>query len=105
ILPECTRRNIPVVMSLYDYRLTCPVMTHLRGRAICTRCVGGREYSAVLGNCRDSAAESLTMGLYSYMTRKLRLVSGNVRHFIAFSEFQRRWMIEHANVAPEHISA
>jgi glycosyltransferase involved in cell wall biosynthesis len=105
ILPECTRRDIPVVLSLYDYRLTCPVTTHLRGREICTRCVGGREYSAVLGNCRDSAPESLTMALYSFLTRKLRLMSGHVRHFIAFSEFQRRWMIEHAGIAPERISA
>src|SRR5262245_18591011 len=30
ILPRCTRRGIPVVMTTVDYRLTCPVGTHLR---------------------------------------------------------------------------
>src|SRR6266496_1077721 len=29
ILPLCTRRRVPVVMTCVDYRLTCPVVTHL----------------------------------------------------------------------------
>src|SRR5438128_4851324 len=28
ILPECSRRRIPAVMSCMDYRLTCPTVNH-----------------------------------------------------------------------------
>ena len=57
ILPECTRRGIPVVMSCVDFRLTCPLVTHARQGQVCTKCVGGREHHAVLNNCRGSLPE------------------------------------------------
>ncbi|MGH9785167.1 MAG: glycosyltransferase, partial [Terriglobia bacterium] len=64
ILPLCTERKIPVVMSCDDYRPTCPVVTHFRDGQTCTLCLGGREYWAVLKNCRKNYAESLTVALY-----------------------------------------
>lgn len=105
ILPRCTRRGIPVVMTTVDYRTTCPVGTHLRDGRICDECTGGREYRAVLHNCRESVAESLVVATYNTMVRRLRLFHDHVTHFIAPSQFTRHWMIEKAGIPSERITA
>jgi glycosyltransferase involved in cell wall biosynthesis len=92
-------------MSCVDYRLTCPVVTHLKDGRICNRCRGGREYWAVLENCRDNLAESASMALYSAVARKFRLFSDHVAHFIAPSSFTREWLIDNAAIPEERITA
>lgn len=104
IIKECSRRGIPVVMSIYDYLLTCPARNHFDG-AVCTRCADGSEYWAVLKNCRDNVAESVMMALYGTMIRKLRLYLDHVSEYIVPSPFTRQWLIDHAHVKPEHITA
>ena len=98
ILAECTRRGIPVVMSSDDYRLTCPVRTHLREDRVCTECVGGREYRAILHNCRDNMAESVVMSTYAAMVRMRGLVADHVTTYISPSEFGARWLVEKAGI-------
>jgi glycosyltransferase involved in cell wall biosynthesis len=105
LLPQCTRQGIPVVMSCVDYRLTCPVVTHFRNGNVCSRCRGGHEYWAVLGNCRGNLAESATMALFSAVARTFRLYSGHVRHFIAPSPFTRDWLVENAAIPEDRITA
>ncbi len=104
ILPQCSRRGIPVVMNCDDYRLTCPVMTHLREGKLCTECADHGEYRSVVRNCRQNVAESVTYALYNTMTRKLRLFADHVTRFVVLSEFTRRWFIEHAGIGGERIS-
>lgn len=105
ILPRCTRRGIPVVMTTVDYRMTCPVGTHLRDGRICVECTGGREYRAVLHNCRENIVESVIVAAYNTMARRLRLFSDHVTRFIAPSEFTRHWLVENAGIAPERVVA
>jgi glycosyltransferase involved in cell wall biosynthesis len=104
ILPLCTERGIPVVMTCVDYRLTCPIVTHLYQGRICTRCTDGGEHWAVVRNCRDSVTESVTVALYNAMVRRRGLFSGHVSRFIAPSDFTRSWLIEHGAIAPERIT-
>lgn len=103
ILPECARHNVPVVMTCVDYRLTCPVVTHLRAGRVCSDCVGGHEYRALLHNCRRNLAESLTVAAYSTMTRKLGLFHKYVSYFIAPSEFSLRWHVDKGGIRPDRI--
>ncbi len=98
IVPECARRGVPVVMSCVDFRLTCPNMTHWRAGALCTRCLGGREYHAVLNNCRGSMAESTMSAFYTAQVRRQGLYRHHVTRFIAASDFARRWLVEHAGI-------
>jgi len=105
ILPRCTARGIPVVMTTVDYRMTCPVGTHVRDGRVCDKCTGGREYWAVLHNCRENIVESMTVATYNTMVRKLRLFADHVSRFIAPSEFTRHWMIDKAGIPPERITA
>ena len=69
ILPECTRRGIPVVMSVYDFRLTCPTHNHYHAGQVCTSCLGGRELQCVRQNCRGSRAESLAFAARNMVAR------------------------------------
>jgi len=104
ILPQCTRRGIPVVMSCVDYRMTCPVFIHLYKGKICNRCVGGHEYWAILRNCRKSLPESAVMAAYSTLVRTFGLFSNHVSRFIAPSDFAREWLIQNARIPPRRIT-
>jgi glycosyltransferase involved in cell wall biosynthesis len=104
ILPRCTRRGISVVMTVLDYRLTCPVGTHLREGRICDRCTGGREHWALLKNCRGNLVESATVALFNTMARRFRLYSDHVSRFIGPSEFTCRWLIDKLDLHPSRVS-
>jgi glycosyltransferase involved in cell wall biosynthesis len=98
ILPLCTRAGIPVVMSCYDFRLSCPIATHhSRGQA-CFRCVGGREYWCAIRNCRGSAPESIAFALRNASARRFGLYSRNVGRFVAISDYQRDFLAAHAGL-------
>lgn len=105
VLAQCTQRGLPVVMSCVDFRLTCPVVTHLRNGAICTRCLGpGRELHAVLHNCRGSLPESATAAVYNIGLRATGLFKRHVSHYIVPSEFARSWLGEHADLPADRMS-
>ncbi|HEX4333750.1 MAG TPA: glycosyltransferase [Usitatibacter sp.] len=104
ILGACTRRGVPVVMSTDDFRLTCPVRTHLRDGRVCTECLDGREYRAVLHNCRGNMAESIVLAGYAAMVRKLGLFSDHVTTFIAPSRFTCDWLVDKARIPRERIA-
>ena len=108
VLRACRAAGIPVVMTVDDYHLTCPVRNHFRDGQVCTQCLGGplggREYQAVLNNCRGNLAENLVNAGYSAMVRALGLYTGQVDHFIAPSAFSARWVVEQVGVAAERVS-
>jgi len=103
ILPLCTRRGVPIVMSCEDYRPTCPIVTHFRDGEVCTRCLGGREYWAAMKNCRKNVPESVAVALYSAVVRKSRTFIRHVKRFTAPSEFTRQWLIDHAGIDADKI--
>ncbi|MBV8593567.1 MAG: glycosyltransferase family 4 protein [Caulobacteraceae bacterium] len=100
ILRRCRRAGVPVVHTCYDYRLTCPIATHVTGGEICRRCVGGHEHWAVLKNCRGHYAESVAYALRSAVARHFRLYIDNVDHFLVPTEFSRQWLSEQVGVSP-----
>jgi glycosyltransferase involved in cell wall biosynthesis len=98
ILPLCTRAGIPVVMSCYDFRLSCPIATHHSHGEACFRCVGGREYWCAIRNCRGSAPESIAFALRNASARRFGLYSRNVGRFVAISGYQRDFLAAHAGL-------
>ncbi|MCB2008237.1 MAG: glycosyltransferase family 4 protein [Rhodoferax sp.] len=105
ILPECTRRGIPVVMSCVDFRMTCPLVTHTRDGRSCTRCLDpGREWHAIRHNCRGSLPESAASALYNVGVRALGLFARHVDHYIAPSAFAGQWLVRHAGLPADRLS-
>ncbi len=92
ILPVLRSRGIPVVQSLHEYKLACPVYTLQRGDQPCELCVRGSDLNALRHRCKDgSALRSLVMVAEKAAARLL----GDVRlvdRFICVSAFQRELM-------------
>lgn len=63
ILPECTKRGIPAVWTLHDYKAMCPNYRMYTRGAPCERCKGGRYWNAVRFSCMGSRGASLAVAL------------------------------------------
>jgi len=102
ILDVARERQVPVVMTLHDYKLICPSYLMLKRGAVCEDCKGGRFIHCLLSRCHK---ESLTAsGVYcaeSYLNRWLHKYD-TVRYFICPSMFSLRKHIEHG-IPPDRL--
>ncbi len=98
VLRECTRRGIPAVMSVYDYRLTCPTHNHYHAGHVCTRCIGEGEWACVSQNCRGSRAESVAFALRNAVARRGRLFADHVSCYVTPTRFTADWLVRWAGV-------
>lgn len=102
IFRACRAEGIRSVLTLHDYRMTCPVATHLRAGRICTECIDNGEGRCLWHNCLGATAKNAAYALRNLWARKLRLFDA-VDRFLAPSEFTRRWMIENAGLTPDRV--
>ena len=94
IIGPLKKRNIPVVMTLHDYKLVCPNYTLFSNGEICERCKGHRYYQAVLQRCiRDSAVASTLCAVEAY-AHSFTHAYDAIDQFIAPSRFMRDKLIE-----------
>jgi glycosyltransferase involved in cell wall biosynthesis len=86
--------NIPVVQTLHNYRLVCPVATVFRDGRPCTDCVGRAvPWPGVLHACvRGSHAQSAVTAAAVVVQR--RLGRRGPDRYIALTSFQRKLMID-----------
>lgn len=102
ILPILKRNGIPVIQSLHEYKLACPVYTLQHHGQNCQKCVTGSALNAVRYRCKDgSLLRSAVMAAEFATSRML----GDVRHidrFICVSDFQRQIMTR-AGIPPDKL--
>lgn len=103
-LARAARSGVPVVHTLYDFRMSCPIATHGRSGKVCTECVDHGEHRAFTNNCRGNHAESAAFALRSTLARRFDLYRRHVSHFIVLSPFARDWLIAHHGIAPDRIT-
>lgn len=101
IIAMLSRRGVPIVMTLHDYKLVCPSYTMFAHGKPCYRCRGGRFHNAVLVGCAGSRARSALLALEAYVQKETR-VYDRVDCFIAPSEYLRDIMLA-AGIAPGRI--
>ncbi|MDX6521678.1 MAG: hypothetical protein QOF08_2283 [Gaiellales bacterium] len=95
ILAPLHRAGIPVVMTVHDYKLVCPVYTLTSHGEMCERCVGGHFQNAVRLRCnRGSLAGSALVAGESWLHRTLRLWEHGVDVFVTPSSYLRDKLIE-----------
>ena len=87
ILDACREEQVPVVMSVQDYKLTCPTAQHLRGGKICEKCVGGHEQWCAIHNCRGSRSMSLAYAIRNAAARVSRKIHLGVDAYLCCSNF------------------
>lgn len=104
ILAPLKEAGIPIVQSLHEYKLTCPVYTHISQGKICEACGGTQFWKALPRRCNQgSLPRTLASVAEAYVSRLLG-DARKVDHFIAVSDFLRRKMIEHEVVEPDNIT-
>lgn len=95
ILGPLKDRDVPVVQTLHEYKLICPVHTLLSNGQICEACHGRHFWRALPRKCnRGSLLRTLLSVTEAYASRMLGAVD-KVDHFISVSDFVRDTMIRH----------
>ncbi len=83
--------NIPIVMSLHNYRLICPNALLFKNNEICEKCVNKSfAIDAVLHGCyRESRVQTFALALMSYVHKKRKTWNTKVDKYIALTEFAK----------------
>jgi len=92
VLSELRAFGVPVVQTLHEYKLACPVYTMERAGKVCDLCVKGSTLSSLRFRCKEGSLARSTATLIEYWTSRLQ---GDVRlidKFICVSDFQLRVM-------------
>ncbi len=95
ILFEIKKRNIPIVMTVHDWKIINPNHSlRLNGKAY-RRCANGRFYQCFLDKCvKNSYAKSFLASLEMYWHGWLGTYSKNIDMYIAPSEFVKNILSE-----------
>ncbi len=85
ILHTLEKYDIPVIMTLHDYKLVCPVYTFLDNNGnICERCKSKRYYWCLLKKCnKGSLSKSFLNTLEMYLHHKILHIYNLVDLFIS----------------------
>ncbi|BAC88404.1 glycosyltransferase family 4 protein [Gloeobacter violaceus] len=96
ILRPLKEAGIPIVQTLHEYRLVCPVSTLMSADGqLCQSCNGKDFWQAVAKRCnRGSLSRSLLSAAELYYSHALGGVIDKVDRFITVSHFQRRKLAE-----------
>lgn len=109
ILAEAKARNIPVVMTLHNYRLLCPTGLLFSRGDICHRCVDSGEWRCATRNCTGEWPKSVGYALRAWVSRLRGAFFNHVDRFVALSEFAKSLFVrngldaERIDVAPNFI--
>ncbi len=95
ILTPLARAGVPMIQTLHDYKLLCPVYTFRSQGEVCERCKHGHFWNAVLRRCN---ADSLPLSMTSAAEATLHRLVGSYRRVHVFhcpSLFLMAKLMEH----------
>ena len=91
IFYESQKHNIPIVMTLHNYRLICPNALLFRDGKVCEECIN-KEFaiSGVMNGCyRDSKLQTFALATMSYLHKKTKTWENRVDKYIALTNFAK----------------
>ena len=89
------RHNIPVVMTLHDYKLICPSYKLVCNGRVCEACKGKRFFSAIWKKChKNSRVASAVYAFESWFNDFFKKYENNVSFFISPSRFLKSKLVE-----------
>jgi len=95
ILSVFRKYDLPVVMTLRDYKLVCPTYLLFLGGSSCELCKNGHFYHCLLNRCtKNSYAKSLVNVMEMYLHHNILKSFSSIDLFIAASDFARSKIIE-----------
>jgi glycosyltransferase involved in cell wall biosynthesis len=95
ILHTLKKYDLPVVLTLHDYKPVCPVYTLLCRGQVCERCRKKRFYFCLLKKCcKDSLSKSALIMTEMYFHHHILKIYGSVDAFISPSRFMKHKLKE-----------
>ena len=95
ILSVFKKQNIPVVMTLHDYKLVCPYWYLLRNGKPCEKCKNGKYFWCVINKCtKKSFFKSLINTVEMYLHHKILHIYDLIDVFISPSIFLKVKIME-----------
>lgn len=92
VFDACADVGVPVVATLHNYGLICPIGSLFRDGHDCTECVGGSPLPAVRHGCyRGSRVASLPVAALALTTRRVHRLPAR---YLCISEAQRRLLYQ-----------
>ena len=95
VLKACHDESVPVIATIHNFFLTCPVYTHFRGDQVCNSCRESSELACTTNNCRDSHLESFAYALRTWSTRVFGLYLRYADSVIALTRFAQQGLIDY----------
>jgi glycosyltransferase involved in cell wall biosynthesis len=90
IYSACREAGVPVVLTLHNYRLLCPVGTFFRNGKICEECLDHTLWRGVRYGCyRNSRASTAAVALMLGVHRWRHTWTQDVTSYIVLTEFAR----------------
>jgi glycosyltransferase involved in cell wall biosynthesis len=96
VLDLLAKMDIPIIMTLHDYKLICPNYKMLNKGETCEACRGRNFYMSVRNRChKSSLLASLVYAFEAYFCQWMNKYSRNVNIFIAPSLFMKKKLVEY----------
>ena len=94
VVDELAAQNVPMVMTLHDYKPVCPSYVLYTDNAPCHRCVTGRPGHAVKHRCIKGSRAASAVGAAEAMLARTRRLYERIDAFISPSRFLADVMAE-----------
>ena len=91
ILDVLKKHNVPVIMTVHDYRMVCPAYVFKNGKGnICEECDGHKFWKCITNKCcKDSYSMSLMMTAEIYFRNKVLHAPEKIDGFLFVSNFAK----------------
>ena len=103
ILPEIKSAGIPIIQTLHEYKIICPVSKLYNGVEICKKCKGNQFHNVITNRCNRG---NFLRSILSYIESSVSLSMGSqklIDHFITVSDYQKNILID-MGIAPEKLT-
>jgi glycosyltransferase involved in cell wall biosynthesis len=95
IFSACRDANVPVVLTLHNYRLFCPASTFFRDGHVCEECREHGLWRSVAHGCyRDSRAATAVVSVMLTVHRQRQTWDRDIDCYIALTDFSRAKFVE-----------
>jgi glycosyltransferase involved in cell wall biosynthesis len=95
VLDLLRQRDVPVVMTLHDYKLLCPTYKFLSHGRICEDCKGHLFHMAIKNKChKESFIASTIYAFESYLNQFFKKYQKSVKFFISPSLFLKNKFLQ-----------
>lgn len=96
ILPIAKKMNIPVVMTVHNFRLVCPNGLFAVNNHICEECAMRRCVTPCLRHrCLEGELKTLGYAMRTWIAQRKRWYLDNVDKFLCLTKFQRDKLVEY----------